>query len=120
MQFTVALTIALNLVGAAFALPAGSYDAVVTDAPPTLTTDLAPACTTFYTVTTDYPETVTVYEQYAAVPLELICGDCELEVVTVTTGEPRTPVATVTEEYTLMYIPLCTVFPTEPTDTPEY
>ncbi|KAJ6260780.1 hypothetical protein Dda_5009 [Drechslerella dactyloides] len=117
MQFSVILAAALNLAGAAFALPAPvTYAAYAVT--PTSTITSSASCTTTVTVTETYPVngTTTVYNQMAAVPLEILCNGCDLKVETTTVGKPATATATVTADFTLIRIPLCTELPVAPTD----
>ncbi|KAF3184743.1 hypothetical protein TWF788_004992 [Orbilia oligospora] len=70
-------------------------------------------CVTRHTVTTSYPPsgepyTTTVYTQLAALPHNIICQGCALEIVTKTINGFRTPDATVTATTsTLLRIPMC-------------
>ncbi|KAF3914454.1 hypothetical protein AA313_de0202052 [Arthrobotrys entomopaga] len=70
-----------------------------------------PPCITQFTVTTSLTGTTTVYKNLAAVPMELNCKGCDLEVITKTKGTLR-PSVTVTSDYTLLHPPVCTEFPT--------
>ncbi|EGX44613.1 hypothetical protein AOL_s00188g281 [Orbilia oligospora ATCC 24927] len=85
-------------------------------APKVTTTASVPStapCVTQHTVTTSYPPsgepyTTTVYTQLAALPHNIICQGCALEIVTKTINEFRTPDATVTATTsTLLRIPMC-------------
>ncbi|RVD87943.1 uncharacterized protein DFL_002145 [Arthrobotrys flagrans] len=84
---------------------------------PTVTRISTPTCITKFTVTTSYPPknqryTTTVYKTLAAIPHNLDCKDCNLEVVTKTINTSRRPDATVTRESTLLRVPMCYFFPT--------
>ncbi|KAF3902105.1 hypothetical protein ABW21_db0202962 [Orbilia brochopaga] len=118
MQFSVILAAALNLAGAAFALPA-PLTASSTVSVPTSTITSAPACKTTFTVTSDYADgIITSYEAYAAVPWDLICNGCELESTTKWINIPPSVTATAPTStttvtgWTLLHIPLCTELPT--------
>ncbi|KAK6360003.1 hypothetical protein TWF696_001124 [Orbilia brochopaga] len=121
MQFSVLLAAALNLAGAAFALPAPLTTSVAPTpvaTPSTGITTSAASCTTTVTVTSSFPVngTTTIYNGIAAVPLEILCNGCDLEVVTTTVGKSVPVTSTVTSDYTLIRIPLCTELPTAPFD----
>ncbi|KAK6510235.1 hypothetical protein TWF481_004951 [Arthrobotrys musiformis] len=103
MQLFTTITIALSLASAALAAPQVTRVSVPAKAP----------CVTQFTVTTSYPPadelyTTTVYTQMAAIPRDLICQGCSLEIVTETINESRTPDATVTATTsTLVRVPMC-------------
>ncbi|KAK6351976.1 hypothetical protein TWF718_005124 [Orbilia javanica] len=102
MQLLITLAAALTFASSALAAPQ-----VIVSVPAT-----AP-CVTQVTVTTSYPPagepyTTTVYTQMAAIPRQIICNGCALEVVTETINGFRTPDATVTATTsTLLRIPMC-------------
>ncbi|KAF3932959.1 hypothetical protein ABW20_dc0102453 [Dactylellina cionopaga] len=106
MQLNLVLTTLLALAGTTLASPAPK---------PTK------KCTTTVKVTETATGTTTVYETLAAVPREIVCGDCDLLVKTIYKGgHSAKPTKTVTKKSTLIYIPICTVLPTaEPVPEPE-
>ncbi|EPS45839.1 hypothetical protein H072_255 [Dactylellina haptotyla CBS 200.50] len=78
-------------------------------------------CNTEYTVTTSYKPVTTIYKTIAALPADLNCGTCtNLVVKTKTIGKSIKATRTVTLESTLIYIPICGVFPTPPPCIKEY
>ncbi|KAK6498824.1 hypothetical protein TWF481_011397 [Arthrobotrys musiformis] len=138
MQFFTTVLVALSLASAALAAPAPFSEPIVTRtintddrlADPTVTritnpglvaqptvTRITSTCITKFTVTTSYPPanqryTTTVYKTMAAIPHDLDCKGCDLQIVTKTINKSRKPDATVTRESTLMRIPMCYFFPT--------
>ncbi|KAK6499458.1 hypothetical protein TWF506_004087 [Arthrobotrys conoides] len=118
MQSFITLALALTLTGTALAAP--KVTATVPSTAP---------CVTKHTVTTSYPPagepyTTTIYTQLAALPHNIICQGCALEVVTKTINAFRTPDATVTATTsTLLRIPMCYDPPQAPatsTSTPGF
>ncbi|KAK6517545.1 hypothetical protein TWF281_004195 [Arthrobotrys megalospora] len=119
MQFSITLAMALSLIGAVIAAPQVSVSRGIRPKPrprprPTIivTVPSTAPCVTQYTVTTSYPPadepyTTTSYKVMAAIPRDLICKSCSLEIVTETINESRTPDATVTAESTLIRVPMC-------------
>ncbi|EGX53012.1 hypothetical protein AOL_s00007g348 [Orbilia oligospora ATCC 24927] len=140
MQFFTTILVALSLASAAIAAPHPVSEPIITritntDAriegptvtrivnpgvrtgPPTVTRITTPTCITRFTVTTSYPPknqryTTTIYKTWAAIPHDLDCKGCNLDVITKTINTSRRPDATVTRESTLTRVPMCYFFPT--------
>ncbi|KAK6338507.1 hypothetical protein TWF730_002570 [Orbilia blumenaviensis] len=107
MQLFIALALGVNIASAAVLAPQ------IRASRATPVSTLKAPCITQFTVTTSYPPadqlyTTTVYTQWAAIPHDLLCKGCSLEIVTETINESRPPNATVTATTsTLKRIPMC-------------
>ncbi|KAF3906806.1 hypothetical protein AA313_de0209335 [Arthrobotrys entomopaga] len=95
MQVLATLAVALNLAGAALALP--KVTATVGDA----------VCMTLYTVTSTYAATATTYRTLGKIPLEVPCGGCDIQYTTIWEGKSVDVEATVTIDSTTTRLPIC-------------
>ncbi|KAK6526526.1 hypothetical protein TWF694_005109 [Orbilia ellipsospora] len=98
MQVLATLAVALNLAGAALALP---QSASVTEA------NGPAACKTLYTVTSTYAATATTYLTLGKIPLEVPCGGCDIEYTTLWEGTSVDVQATTTIDSSTTRVPIC-------------